>query len=385
MPIPEFSLRQLIESGVHFGHRPRRWNPKMAPYLFGVRNGIHIIDLEQTVPLLHEALKALHDVVSTGGRVLFVGTKRQAAEKIAETATRCGQYYVNHRWLGGMMTNWKTISLSIKRLKDMDKQIEDIEGLGLTKKEILKLERERSKLQLTLGGVAEMGGVPDMVFVVDTNRDSIAVDEAHRLNIPVIGVLDSNSNPDKITYPVPGNDDARRSINLYCNLLAETVLDGLQVHMASAGIDVGSAEDVSEIVQEEEALKLAEDVAKASPKDAKGAPEIQGTKETKNVVASQDSEKGVAKKKEEAIAKETLEKMTSTAKKAAAPEAAPAAKKATPSTAEKATAPKAALAAKKATPSTVKKAAAPKAIPAAKKVTKAKAAPKEKAPVKVKA
>ncbi|MGD1880138.1 MAG: 30S ribosomal protein S2 [Kiloniellaceae bacterium] len=243
MALPRPSMRQLLEAGVHFGHTTRRWNPRMAPYIFGVRNGIHIIDLEQTVPLLNQALVTVRDVVAGGGRVLFVGTKRQASEKIAEAAKRCGQYYVNHRWLGGMLTNWKTISHSIKRLRTVDEQLSG-EQLGLTKKEILMLTRERDKLERALGGIKEMGGLPDMIFVIDTNKEHIAIEEAGNLNIPVIGVLDSNSDPDGVTFPVPGNDDALRAIGMYCDLIADAVLDGIQAEMTASGTDVGESVEV---------------------------------------------------------------------------------------------------------------------------------------------
>jgi small subunit ribosomal protein S2 len=242
MALPTFTMRQLLEAGVHFGHHTRRWNPKMAPYLFGVRSGIHVIDLQQTVPLLHRALQAVRDVVAGGGRVLFVGTKRQAAEPIAEFAKRCGQYYVNHRWLGGMLTNWNTISQSIRRLREMDEKLAD-EDIGLTKKELLHLTRERNKLDRALGGIREMGGVPDILFVIDTVKEAIALKEAIKLGTPVIAVVDSNSNPDGITYPIPGNDDAMRAINLYCNLISDAVLDGLQEEMIHAGADAGEAEE----------------------------------------------------------------------------------------------------------------------------------------------
>lgn len=239
MVMPTFTMRQLLEAGVHFGHTVRRWNPKMESFIFGKRNGIHILDLQQTYPMLHQALKALRDTVAKGGRVLFVGTKIQAAEKVKETAKKCGQYYVNHRWLGGMMTNWKTVNQSIKRLKDLDEELSN--PVGLTKKEILKLTRERDKLELAIGGIREMGGTPDILFVIDTNKEAIAIQEANRLGIPVVGVIDSNSCPDGINFPIPGNDDAMRAIELYCMLAAESVLDGLQEEMIAAGVDLGAA------------------------------------------------------------------------------------------------------------------------------------------------
>lgn len=242
MALPDFSMRQLLEAGVHFGHTTRRWNPRMSPYIFGKRNGVHILDLEQTVPMLHQALVFVRDVVAGGGRVLFVGTKRQASETIADAAKRCGQYYVNHRWLGGTLTNWKTISLSIRRLKELENRLQD-EVSGLTKKELLNLTRERDKLERALGGIKDMGGLPDVLFVVDTNKEHIAVDEARVLKIPVVAVLDSNSDPAGITYPIPGNDDALRAISLYCDLIANAVLDGIQAEVMASGGDVGEAEE----------------------------------------------------------------------------------------------------------------------------------------------
>jgi small subunit ribosomal protein S2 len=243
MAVPDFTMRQLLEAGVHFGHHTRRWNPKMGLYLFGVRNGVHIIDLEQTVPLLHRGLSAIRDVAAGGGRVLFVGTKRQAQEAVADAAQRCGQYYVNHRWLGGMLTNFKTISNSIKRLKELDERIAE-PGAGLTKRELLELTRDRDKLERALGGIKEMGGLPDILFVIDTNKEAIAVQEATKLKIPVVAVLDSNSSPDGIIYPIPGNDDAMRAIHLYCELVSGAVLDGLQAEMAASGADLGAQEKV---------------------------------------------------------------------------------------------------------------------------------------------
>jgi len=242
MALPAFTMRQLLEAGVHFGHSTRRWNPKMAPYLFGARNKIHIIDLQQTVPMLHQAMVAVKDVVAAGGRVLFVGTKRQASSRVADAAKRCGQYYVNHRWLGGMMTNWQTISNSIKRLRDLDVQLAG-ETVGLTKKELLGLTREQDKLERALGGIKEMGGLPDILVVIDTNKEAIAVAEATKLGIPVVAVIDSNSQPDGITYPVPGNDDAIRAINLYCDLMVGSVLDGIQQEVTITGGDAGASSE----------------------------------------------------------------------------------------------------------------------------------------------
>src|SRR5438046_4590102 len=254
MALPDFTMRQLLEAGVHFGHHTRRWNPKMSSYIFGARNGIHIVDLEQTVPNLHRALQAVRDVAASGGRVLFVGTKRQAQEPIAEAARRCGQYFVNHRWLGGMLTNFKTISQSIKRLKELDEQIANPTA-GLTKRELLELTRDRDKLERALGGIKEMGGLPDILFVIDTNKEAIAVKEANTLKLPVVAILDSNSSPDGIAYPIPGNDDAMRAVHLYSELVATAVLDGLQAELAASGVDIGARAVLpAEIEPEEEAI-----------------------------------------------------------------------------------------------------------------------------------
>jgi len=241
MALPTFTMRQLLEAGVHFGHNTRRWNPKMSPYIFGVRNGIHIMDLQQTAPMLHRAMTLVRDTVASGGRVLFVGTKRQASEHIAEAAKRCGQYYVNHRWLGGMLTNWQTVSKSIRRLRELDDMFTG-DTVGMTKKELLRLTRERDKLDRALGGIKEMGGQPDVMVVIDTNKEGIAVAEANKLGIPVVAVIDSNSSPDGIDFPVPGNDDALRAINIYCELIAGSVLDGIQQEVVESGGDIGAEE-----------------------------------------------------------------------------------------------------------------------------------------------
>ena len=253
MALPDFSMRQLLEAGVHFGHQTHRWNPKMKPYIFGDRGGIHIIDLSQSVPMLHQALKVVSDTVAGGGRVLFVGTKRQASDLIADAAKRSAQYYVNSRWLGGMMTNWKTISNSIQRLRKVD-DILASSGSGYSKKERLNLEREREKLEKALGGIRNMGGTPDLMVVIDTNKEKIAIDEAKRLGIPVVAIIDSNCDPDLIDYAIPGNDDASRAIALYCDLFARAALDGISRQQGASGIDLGAAaEPVAE-----EALATAE-------------------------------------------------------------------------------------------------------------------------------
>ena len=252
MALPDFSMRQLLEAGVHFGHQTHRWNPKMGSYIFGARNNIHIIDLSQTVPLLHQALKTVSDTVAKGGRVLFVGTKRQASDIVADAARRSAQYYVNSRWLGGMLTNWKTISNSIQRLRRLDELLNS-DTQGLTKKELLNLERERDKLERALGGIRDMGSIPDMMFVIDTNKEAIAVQEARRLGIPVIAITDSNCDPDEVDYPIPGNDDAARAIALYCDLIAKAAIDGIERQQGALGMDIGEAvETPSEPALEEE-------------------------------------------------------------------------------------------------------------------------------------
>jgi small subunit ribosomal protein S2 len=263
MALPEFSMRQLLEAGAHFGHQTHRWNPKMKPFIFGERANIHIIDLSQTVPLLHQALVKVREVAASGGRILFVGTKRQASEPIAAAAQRCAQYYMNHRWLGGTLTNWATISHSISRLRELEGLL-DAEGgpTGLTKKEILMLSREREKLERSLGGIKEMGGTPDLMVVIDTNKEAIAIQEAKRLNIPVIAVLDTNCDPDPIDFPIPGNDDAARAIALYCDLVAEAVLDGISDSQAAFGMDMGESETPSD---EALGLKEAAKAAEAAP------------------------------------------------------------------------------------------------------------------------
>lgn len=242
MSLPDFTMRQLLEAGAHFGHQANRWNPKMAPYIYGTRNSIHIIDLSQTVPLLHQALKVVSDCVAKGGRVLFVGTKRQAADEVAEAAKRCAQYFVNSRWLGGTLTNWKTISVSIVRLRKLEGML--AEGAkGLTKKERLMLTRERDNLEKALGGIKDMGGVPDLMFIIDTNKEALAIKEANRLKIPIIAILDSNSNPEGVSYPIPANDDASRAVQLYCDLIARAAVDGISRSQGQSGKDLGAAEE----------------------------------------------------------------------------------------------------------------------------------------------
>jgi small subunit ribosomal protein S2 len=243
MALPEFTMRQLLEAGVHFGHQTQRWNPRMGEFIYGARNGIHIRDLTQTVPLLDAALNAIRETVAKNGRILFVGTKRQAAQPIAEAAEKCAQYYMNHRWLGGTLTNWQTVSKSIQRLKQIDEMMEQ-GAEGLTKKERLGIERDQIKLQASLGGIREMGGVPDMLFVIDVKKETLAVAEANKLGIPVVGIVDTNCSPDGIDYIIPGNDDAARAIALYCDLVSRAALDGMSAQLGAAGVDMGALENL---------------------------------------------------------------------------------------------------------------------------------------------
>ena len=251
MALPEFSMRQLLEAGVHFGHPTQRWNPKMGEFIYGDRNGIHIMDLTQTVPMLDAALNVIRETVAKNGRILFVGTKRQAQKPIAEAAERCAQYYMNHRWLGGTLTNWKTVSQSIKRLKAIDEQMET-GAEGLTKKERLGIEREQAKLQASLGGIREMGGVPDLLFVIDVNKEDLAIAEAKKLGIPVVAVVDTNCSPEGVDYVIPGNDDAARAIALYCDLASRAALDGMSAQLGAAGVDIGALEEATEEVVDAE-------------------------------------------------------------------------------------------------------------------------------------
>ena len=279
MPLPSFTMRQLLEAGVHFGHHTRRWNPKMEQFIFGTRNNIHILDLQQTVPMLYQALDVISQTAARGGRVLFVGTKSAAAETVAEAAKSCGQYYVNHRWLGGMMTNWNTVSQSIRRLRTLEDRLGGDDVHALTKKEALQLSREQEKLERTLGGIKEMGGLPDLLFIIDTNKESIAVAEANTLGIPVVAIVDSNASPDGVDYPIPGNDDALRAISLYCELVAGSVLEGLKTEMIRDGKDLGADEAPEEAAVsdaadaeavEEAAEEIAPDVAEDVVADAAG-------------------------------------------------------------------------------------------------------------------
>ena len=300
MAAPEFTMRQLLEAGVHFGHQKHRWNPKMAEFIYGVRNNIHIIDLAQTVPMLHRALQAVTDVVAGGGRVLFVGTKRQASEPIAAAAKQSAQYFVNSRWLGGMLTNWKTISNSIARLRELDELL-DGEVQGLTKKERLSLTRERDRLGNALGGIKDMGGVPDLIFVIDTNKEAIAVKEAQRLGIPVAAVLDSNSDPRHISFPIPGNDDAGRSISLFCDLFAKAAIEGISRGQGRAGVDIGAAEaPVAEELDSGptvlESVAPAETATAAEPEAAEQPPAAPAASQEENAFARPEGEPDDLKK-----------------------------------------------------------------------------------------
>ncbi|MBQ9034456.1 MAG: 30S ribosomal protein S2 [Alphaproteobacteria bacterium] len=261
MTLPTFTLRQMVEAGVHFGHHARRWNPQMAPYIYGKKDNIHIIDLQKTYPMLYTALNAVREVVAQGGKVLFVATKRQAQDIVKNSAERCGQYYVNYRWLGGMLTNWKTVYKSITRLNKLNEMEANNAYEGYTKKEILNLKKEREKLAVVLDGIKEMGGQPDLLFVIDTPKEALAIKEAKKLNIPVVGIVDTNANPNEVDFPVPGNDDAIRAIQFYCELISSAILDGMQAEIAAKGIEVSDAQTAEEIVEQ-----AAESEEKPAPK-----------------------------------------------------------------------------------------------------------------------
>ena len=321
MALPEFTLRQLLEAGVHFGHQTQRWNPRMEEFIYGERNGIHIMDLTQTVPMLDAALNVARETVARGGRILFVGTKRQASTAIAEAAEKCAQYYMNHRWLGGTLTNWQTVSQSINRLKALDEKMA-VGSEGLTKKERLGMEREQSKLQASLGGITQMGGVPDLLFVIDVKKEALAVAEANKLGIPVIAVVDTNCSPSGVDYIIPGNDDAARAISLYCDLIARSALDGMTEQMGAAGVDLGEMEDApieaelntDNVVEEgakaepvavevAKAEPVAEEAAKAEPVKVKAATKKKA--ETKTKVSSSEEEKVKPKAKSTAKSKKS--------------------------------------------------------------------------------
>ena len=319
MALPEFSLRQLLEAGVHFGHQTQRWDPLMEPYIYGSRNGIHILDLTQTVPMLDQALNIVRETVAKGGSILFVGTKRQASSPIAEAAEKCAQYYMNHRWLGGTLTNWKTVSQSIQRLKSIDEQVASGSIEGLTKKERLGVEREHAKLKASFDGIAEMGGVPDLVFVVDVKKEALAVAEANKLGIPVVAVVDTNCSPSGVDYMIPGNDDASRAIGLYCDLISRAALDGMSAQLGAAGVDLGEMDEspteeiLTEAVEEESKSTETseEEVKKPKEDDKKAADKVEvTTKKSKAVakkpkVTAKKATASKAKKKDEGKASDS--------------------------------------------------------------------------------
>jgi len=314
--LPSFTMRELLEAGVHFGHKTMRWNPKMEPYIYGEHNGVHVIDLQQTVPMLHQALEVVKDVMKNNGRLLFVGTKRQASDIIAEAAKKCGQHYVNYRWLGGMLTNWNTVSQSLRRLSDLEEILEKVEKddfeITYTKKEILEMTRRRDKINMSLGGIRNMGGKPDLLFVIDSNKDHIAIEEAKKLGITVISVADSNSDPDVSDYIIPGNDDAAKAISLYCNLIADAALAGIQESLAASGVDLGAKEDIS--IEELEAAKEQVKAASAPKKAAKAPKAPKVAAPGKKVVAKPEEEESTknppkkASEKVEVVTKKSTKK-----------------------------------------------------------------------------
>ena len=287
MSLPEFSMKELLEAGVHFGHQTHRWNPKMKDFIYGEHNNIHIIDLSQTMGMLKNALGAVREVTQSGGRILFVGTKRQASETISESASQCAQYYVNHRWLGGTLTNWKTISNTIARLKSIQETLDDEESAGLTKKELLKLTRERDKLELSIGGIKNMGSLPDLIFVIDTVREQIAIKEANKLNIPIAAIIDTNCDPEGITYPIPGNDDSSKSIKLYCDLVSQAALDGISIQ----------SQKVQEETQDKKEKPQKETASKEDNKSKKlsDAPKTDDSKEIETIKKNNDKSKSEEK------------------------------------------------------------------------------------------
>ena len=322
MALPDFSMRQLLEAGVHFGHQTHRWNPKMKDFIFGERANIHILDLSQTVPLLHQALVKVRETAAKGGRVLFVGTKRQASDPLATAAKRCAQYYVNHRWLGGTLTNWRTISNSIARLRELEAMFDSEGGLaGLTKKEQLMLTRERDKLERSLGGIKDMGGIPDLMFVIDTNKEAIAIQEARKLGIPVAAIVDSNCDPDLIDFPVPGNDDASRAIELYCDLIADSVLDGMADVQVALGVDLGESEAPVEPALAETAgaaaAEASEPSAETQPETAADAEEAPAEEAPVEEVKAEEPKADAAAEEKKPAAKKAAAKKPAAKKPAA--------------------------------------------------------------------
>jgi small subunit ribosomal protein S2 len=317
--LPKFTMRELLDAGVHFGHKTMRWNPKMGPFIFGERNKVHILDLQQTVPLLYRAMQALHEVSARNGRVLFVGTKRQASDLVAEAAERSGQYYVNHRWLGGMLTNWNTVSKSIKTMRDHETTLASPEAMATrSKKELLQITRQKQKLELSLGGIKDMGGEPDILFVIDTNKEALAVEEARRLGIPVVAVVDSNSNPDGIDYPIPGNDDAARAIRLYCQLASDAILSGIEQSLAKSGKDVGASVNPPKEAAAKKAPAKKEEAKADEKKEAKPAAKKAAAKKTDAKADEKKEAKPAAKKADAKKEDAKADADTAEVKKAAA-------------------------------------------------------------------
>lgn len=305
MSLPIFTMRELLESGVHFGHKKERWNPKMEPFIYGKRNGIHIIDLSQTVPLLHQALVAIRNVASSGGRILFVGTKRQASEHIANAAKRSAQYYINYTWMAGILTNWKTVSNSISRFKELEELLNDDKINALTKKEILKLTREFNKLERAIGGIKDMGGLPDILFVIDTNKEAIAILEANKLGIPVVAILDTNSTPDNINYPIPGNDDASRAIEMYCSLVERSILDGIEVSLSKNSKDIGENSDPTSTKDTQILEDNQQEASKEMPVHQEEDPSSSKQSEA-SITSSPDGKDLVVEKKKRVISKKKI-------------------------------------------------------------------------------
>ncbi len=332
MTLPSFTMRELLEAGVHFGHHTRRWNPKMEKFIFGERDNTHIINLDLTVPMLHRSLQAIYEVASSGGRVLFVGTKRQASGPIAEAAKKCGQYFVNHRWLGGMLTNWSTVSKSIKKLKELEEVLNSESAAALTKKEVLNLTRSQEKLEKTLGGIREMGGSPDMLVILDVNKEDLALNEANVLGIPVVAIVDTNCSPDGITYPIPGNDDAVKSINLYLDLFSQTILQGMRKQMVATKKDIGEMENPPVEKLDDASNKKEADAKAEEKKEEKKPAKKAAPKKTATKKAAADKKKEEVKEEKKAPAKKATKKAA--ASKEDAPKKAPA-KKAAPKKAAK--------------------------------------------------
>lgn len=306
MSLPIFSMRELLESGVHFGHKKERWNPKMEPFIYGKRNGIHIIDLSQTVPLLHQALVAVRNVASSGGRVLFVGTKRQASEHIANAAKRSAQYYINYTWMAGILTNWKTVSNSISRFKELEELLNNDKINALTKKEVLKLTREFNKLERAIGGIKDMGGLPDILFVIDTNKEAIAILEANRLGIPVVAIIDTNSTPDNINYPIPGNDDASRAIEMYCSLVERSILDGIEESLSKSSKDIGESSDPLSTKDSQILEDNLQEAPEELPNDQK--EDLSSSKQSNSsITATPDNKDLVVEKKKRVISRKKTE------------------------------------------------------------------------------